>query len=98
MAWHTPWKYETDPSAFHFGAVVDVMGNAVCTPHGEHKSEHGRLLASAHDLYDALNPDLLDDLADDLERGVSASRRYEIVSDLREMAREARSAQSKGRD
>ena len=55
---HAPWRHETDPSAFHFGAVVDAMGNSICTPHGYDKLDLGPLLAAAPDMLAALKATL----------------------------------------
>jgi hypothetical protein len=53
------------------------------------------LIAAAPDLLAAHDPDLLDDLADDLDRGASPSRQNQIADDLRELVAAIRAAIAK---
>ncbi len=54
IAKRTPWKFEENPSAFHFGQVVDALNDAVCTPHGAHSKDIGLLTAAAPDMLASL--------------------------------------------
>lgn len=98
-----------EPKVWDVTSKHDWKGSAGLTPKGwfvatvhevrceDDAEANAHLIAAAPELLAAHDPDLLEDMADDLDRGASLSRQSEIADDLRELVATIRAAIAKAK-